>query len=127
MESPVAGWTASRYKTFLTSIIRGGFSKFPNKFKVLKNAFVEKRLNPDSGKVASFYLCKECGGQFTATNVQVDHKRPVVDVENGFEGWDAYIAGMYCHIRNLQVLCIACHKEKSAQERKARSTSRRKK
>ena len=49
--------------------------------------------------------------------VQVDHKSPVIDPEVGFISWDVYIDRMFCEKDNLQILCVDCHKEKTAQEK----------
>ena len=47
--------------------------------------------------------------------VQVDHIIPVVDFD-GFKDWDTYIKSLFCSIKNLQVLCRECHKEKTTRE-----------
>jgi len=113
-------WTEGRWRSFVTSTIRGGFRRYPPKFAVLKNAFVGKHINPDSGKLASFYTCKSCKKDFTAKNVQVDHIKPIVDPKIGFVSWDDFIEKLFCEVKNLQVLCIPCHKKKSALERTER-------
>jgi hypothetical protein len=126
MKSTVAHWTDSRYKSFVTSAIRGAFGRFPNKFAALKNAFVGKKTNKKTGREASHYKCAGCKKQFVAKDVAVDHVLPVVDPVVGFVSWDVYIERMFCDISNLQVLCSACHKEKTAEERKARCTTTKK-
>lgn len=64
------------------------------------------------------YRCAGCGGEFPLKSVQVDHKKPVVDVKKGFVSWDSFIERLYCSAKGLQVLCKdQCHKEKSASER----------
>lgn len=119
--SRVEGWTEGRYRSFITSAIRGGFRRFPNKYTVLKNAFTGKKKNKASGRIAAHYKCAECKKSFPNKEVQVDHINPVVDPVAGFQGWDVYIDRMYCAVENLQVLCRSCHKKKSTQERKERS------
>lgn len=113
----VDGWTDGRYRAFITSVIRSGFRRFPNKYKVLKNAIVGRKLNPSSGKMATFYTCAKCKGEFTSTNIEVDHKKPVVDPKEGFIDWDTFISRLYCPVANLQVLCKPCHKKKTATEK----------
>jgi ribosomal protein L44E len=115
--SPVKGWTAGRFKSFVTSALRGGFTRYPPKFEVLKNAFVSKKTNKATGRLASHYKCAKCKKQFVAKDVQVDHKDPVVG-EAGWESWDVYIERLYCTVDNLQVLCKGCHAVKTKEERK---------
>lgn len=114
-------WTEGRYRAFISSALRSAFRKWPPKFKVLKAAFVEKKINPASGKLASFYKCAKCKEDFVLKNVQVDHKNPVVDPKTGFVDWDTYIDRMLVPTTKLQVLCTPCHKAKTAKERTARN------
>lgn len=113
-------WTEGRYRSFVTSAIRGAFRRWPPKFKVLKNAQTTKKINKSSGKMAMHYKCAVCKKQFTSTNVQVDHILPVVDPETGFVDWDTFIDRMFCEEENLQVVCKPCHLKKSKEERKKR-------
>lgn len=114
-------WTVGRYRSFITSTIRGGFRRWPPKFSVLKKAIVGKKINPKSGRLATMYECAGCKGEFPSTSVQVDHKEPVVGTE-GFISWDDFIYNLFCEEGNLQVLCKTCHSVKTKQE-----TSERKK
>jgi 5-methylcytosine-specific restriction endonuclease McrA len=107
-------WTLGRFNSFVTSILRSGSRRWGPKYSVLNAAKTEKRINPKSGRVAQHFLCAICGGEFTATNVQVDHIRPI-----GFDKtWDEFIDGLFCEADNLQVLCTGCHSEKTKSERK---------
>jgi len=49
-------------------------------------------------------------------NIAVDHIKPIVDPDVGWVSWDETIEGMFCEKENLQVLCLAHHKEKCAEE-----------
>jgi len=77
--------------------------------------------------MAQHYRCAWCKGDFSSTNVAVDHIHPVVDPVKGFESWDEFIKRLYCEKDNLQVLCKECHTEKSALERDIRTKQRKKK
>lgn len=109
-------WTEGRYRSFITSCIRGGFRRWPPKYKVLAKAKVGKFLNPASGRIATMYKCNKCKQKFPATDVQVDHRKPVVSI-TGFTSWDDFIHSLFCEEDNLQVLCKSCHKIKSKLER----------
>ena len=110
-------WTAGRLKSFITSTIRAGFRRYPPKYETLKEAFIEKKKNPASGKIASFYKCNKCKKAFTAKNIQVDHINPVVDPVVGFVDWEVFIKRLFCDKKNLQILCLVCHKKKTEVEK----------
>jgi 5-methylcytosine-specific restriction endonuclease McrA len=58
----------------------------------------------------------------------VDHIIPVVDPAVGWTTWDDCIERLFCEPENLQLLCKACHSEKSREEidiaKKRRETSK---
>lgn len=120
MKSPVRDWTEGKFKSFIVSLIRSGFRKFPNKYNVLREALIGKEINPASGRLANMYMCRSCKGKFPATKVQVDHIEPVVNPKTGFTTWDDFITRMYCEEKGLQVLCTDCHDTKTKQERQKR-------
>ena len=110
-------WTDSKFKSFITSALRASSRRWPPKYKALKQAFVGRKVNVKTNKLAMHYLCVACEGEFVATDVQVDHIHPVVDPKTGFVSWDVYIDRMFCEIENLQVMCKTCHKVKTNQEK----------
>jgi predicted RNA-binding Zn-ribbon protein involved in translation (DUF1610 family) len=68
-----------------------------------------------------FYRCAGCGEEVPASlkvegsrrrsnNVHVDHIDPIIDPAVGWTTWDDCIERMFCEKDNLQVLCTACHK-----------------
>jgi len=110
-------WTPGRLKSFITSVIRGGFRKYPEKYECLNAAKVGKQVNVKTGRLAEHYKCNHCGGHYPAKDVNADHVLPVVDPAVGFVNWDVYIKRMYVDSSGLQVLCSACHIIKTAAER----------
>lgn len=118
----VKGWTDGRYRAFIFSAIRGGMRRYPPKFKCLEEACVGRKINKASGRKAKHYKCASCGNEFTQKEVQVDHKKPVVDPKKGFVDWNTYIDRMFCSIKNFQVLCLNCHKIKTKREKKRRTS-----
>ena len=113
-------WSDGRLKSFITSALRGAFRRYPNKYEVLKEALVGKRLNNKTNRVSAHYKCAECNEDFPTKEVQVDHVLPIVDPSEGFISWDAFIANLFCSKDNLQVLCKPCHKIKTLKENKKR-------
>ena len=86
---------------------------------------VKKKAWVERGK----YLCAGCKQVVPLTlnkkkYVFVDHKVPVVDTEEGFQGWDVFIERLFCEEYNLEVLCKSCHDTKSAEEREERKKSK---
>lgn len=110
-------WTEGRYRSFITSTLRGGMRRWPPKWKTLKKAEVGRITNKKTGKLAMHYICAGCNTPYPAKDVQVDHMSPVVDPATGFISWDVYIDRMFCEEYNLQVLCTTCHKAKTAKEK----------
>ena len=118
-------WTESRYRSFITSLIRSGTRRWAPVSEVQKEARVERGV----------YLCAGCGehvpntykeGRKRVQNIFIDHIDPVVDPAVGFTTWDDFIERMYCEKDNLQLLCRACHDLKSSEERAIAVERRRK-
>lgn len=116
-------WSEGRLKSFITSTLRGGFRRYPKKYEVLKEAFVDKRLNEKTKRVSSHYRCNKCKEVFPTKEVNVDHVNPIVPPSTGFTSWDDFINNLFCDKSNLQVLCSTCHTAKSAVENKLRKAT----
>ena len=114
-------WTEGRRRTFIISVLRGGMRRYPPKWETLKEACVGKLLNKATKRSALHYKCNKCKKNFVAKEVQVDHKKPVVDVKQGFVSYDVFIERLYCDRKNLQVLCKGCHDAKTKRESKRRT------
>ena len=109
-------WTQARFNAFVKSSLRGASRRWPPKYQCLNEAFVRKDINPKSGRLAKLYKCNLCTGLFAAADVQVDHIDPIIPA-TGFTTWDDVINRMFCEADNLQVVCVTCHKSKTAEER----------
>ena len=109
-------WTEARYKSFVVGNLRRISQKWPPIGDCLKQARVTR----------GEYLCAGCKEVVPATtkvdgkrvkNVHVDHIDPVVDPALGWENFDSFIQRLFCEPENLQVLCDACHKVKTDNEK----------
>ena len=66
-----------------------------------------------------WYHCAKCG--INTEKPTVDHCIPVVSPKEGFKDWDRYIQNLlFCNEKELDVLCRACHKDKTKKENKQR-------
>lgn len=99
-------------------MLRAGHKRWPIKIAVKNDAKLGKKINPDSGRMAEFYRCSICLGEFTNNNVEVDHVSPVVDPSVGFLDWNTYISRLFSSRENYQLVCKACHKIKTNNEKK---------
>jgi len=82
-------------------------------------AIIEYKTKKDGSPSKQFKIvghrCANCGKHITLDEkLQVDHKLPVKDGVNRLN----MLNRLWCHIDYLQVLCIACHMEKTNKERK---------
>lgn len=116
-------WTQARFNSFIKSTLRAASRRWEPKYTCLKDAYVDKRTNIDTGRIAMHYRCAGCLSVSPASKVQVDHISPVIDPVVGFTTWDDVINRMFCEKDNLQVLCTECHNKKTALE-KAQSKER---
>jgi len=114
-------WTEARFKSFVTSALRAASRRWPVKYLALKQALIGRKTNKKTGKLAQHFKCNACNEAFVAADVQVDHISPVVDPAKGFISWDIYVDRLFCEIDNMQVLCVPCHKLKSATEKLTRT------
>lgn len=122
----------------IRSAIRRAFSRSPVVQEVLKEARSERPRYKKDGTLAKKphveYSCAACGRRFKGTEVAADHIDPVVDIEDGFQGWDVFVERLgWERKENLQVICsyklkdkhlygdiASCHHQKTQAERAAR-------
>ena len=108
-------WTEARYNSFVKGALRSASQRWPPKYKTLTEACVGQQVNPASGRLAKFYTCACCKGEFPAKSIEIDHIIPVVPV-TGFDSWDGVVERMYCEKQYLRAVCKPCHKSISKQE-----------
>ena len=116
-------WTQSRYNSFVKSALRSASVKWPPRYTVLNEAFVERAINPATGRLAKLYRCHNCEGLFPQSSVEVNHIEAVIPV-TGFDSWDGVVARMFCEKDGLEVVCKACHKLITQEENKQRKENK---
>jgi hypothetical protein len=61
------------------------------------------------------YQCESCKGSFGPKEINRDHVEPVIAV-TGWVNWEEYIKRLFVKSEGIQILCIACHENKTATE-----------
>jgi len=95
-------------KTRVTSVLRKLSMQWPAIGECRRNA----RVAPGE------YQCKRCG--FIDSKIDVNHKEPVIDPEDGFVSFDVYIARLFVPVEGLEAICKECHKEITNKQRSRR-------
>lgn len=73
------------------------------------------------------YKCAGCDNIFHNSQVNMDHRSPVINVRTSWVSWDHYIKSLLCDIDNWNCLCITCHASKTAVENEQRKMNKKKK
>ena len=115
-------WTEARFNSFIKSSLRSASIRWPPRYETLNNAFVDKRINEKTGRLAKHFECNLCKGHFPQKDVEVNHKDPVVPT-SGFDSWDNVIERMFCESDGLELLCEPCHKNVTKNENLLRKTN----
>lgn len=116
-------WTQSRYNSFVKSALRSASVRWPPRYTVLNEAFVERAINPATGRLAKLYQCNRCRGLFPQANIDINHIEAVVPT-TGFDSWDGVIERMFCEKEGLEALCKSCHKEVTKEENTTRKENK---
>jgi len=105
----------------IRSALRRTFSRSPIVREVLMSGRREVPKYCKDGtrakKDSVQYKCNVCNKWVGSTKCEVDHIKPVIDNEIGFQTWEIFIARLFCNILNLQIICSDCHDKKTTAER----------
>lgn len=101
--------------------LRRAFSRSPIVQEVMAESRREvPRFNKDGSRHKKNWVqrqCQVCGEWVSTSKMAVDHKIPVISVEEGKTNWDEFIARLWCAKENLQRICDPCHDKKTYAER----------
>jgi 5-methylcytosine-specific restriction endonuclease McrA len=105
--------------------IRGAIRRIFSRSPVVREVLFEgrrevPRYNKDGSRAKKDsvqYQCQVCDEFVSSTKIAVDHKIPVISVEEGFQDWNIFVARLFCQKENLQRICDPCHQEKTNEER----------
>lgn len=93
-------------KTWIMSTLRRASYRWPARNEAEKLGRVDRGL----------YKCAMCEGSFRSKEYAIDHIKPVISLKDGFTSWDEVIETLFCDIEGFQILCHACHDQKTAIE-----------
>lgn len=110
-------WTAARFNSFIKSALRSASIRWPPKYSCLNKAYIGKKVNRKTGRLAKHFKCNSCNEEFPQSEIAVDHIDSVIDPIIGFVSWDEVIRRMFCEEDGLQVLCKQCHLIKTTAEK----------
>ena len=111
-------WSEARYFSFIRSLLRRGFMKYPVKYSV-KNEASRPYKGTDKRRKKE-YQCAVCSGWFADKEVAVDHIVPCGSLKS-YDDLPRFVSTLYCEANNLQVICNTCHQQKSNREREERA------
>jgi len=119
-------WTEARFRSFIRGGLRSISMRWPPKNKVKQNARVARGVYLCAGYKREAHevpasLPPKPGNKRRINNVIVDHCEPVINPKRGFVSWDELINRLFVEAERLQILCHACHLEKTKDERQCRT------
>ena len=117
-------WTKAQLESYIVAGIRKLWLGWGVRRDVMDAAFVERKTNAETNRIAKHYRCAHCNKTYPGRDVNVDHITPVVDPNEGRKSWDEYIERMLVEADKLQVLCKTCHDAKTAEENKTRRSKK---
>lgn len=99
------------WERFIISRARQVWGWSPARKEALRKALVGPNL----------WRCATCSKLIGPKDRDVDHKHAAIDPKDGWVSWDSYFTRLLdITSDNLDVVCKACHKEKTQSENKKR-------
>lgn len=102
--------------------LRRVFGRSELRRKIIEASIVKGYKDPKRKAVKFWVKCEECKKMEAKSNVQVDHKDPLIPIHSSLEemDWDELINRLWCKEENLSILCRPCHFSKTKAENKER-------
>ena len=117
-------------KTWVIWALRKASYRWPPRSAALRKAaaakdeYAKKPGEKVSKLVRNFYTCAGCAEVFSRKGVSIDHIKPVIDPKKGWQGFDVYVARMFCAVEGMQILCSQCHDAKTKKENNVRKETK---
>lgn len=112
----------AKERNLLKGVMRRLFGRSEVRRSVIDKAIIKGYKDPKRKAVKFWVKCEECGKLEAKSNVQVDHRTPLVPLDKSLEdmSWDEVVDRLWCDEDNLQIICKPCHIAKSKAENKIR-------
>lgn len=101
-------------RMFARSALRRASTRWPPKNEAMASARIERGI----------YACAKCAQHFRRKEIQVDHKDPVIPLTGSDITLDEEAQRLFVYKHGYQILCLSCHKRKSAEENNLRRLNR---
>ena len=116
-------WTEARLRSFAMSAVRR--AQWPQKYKAIQRAFVEKGVNPATGRPCKLHKCELTGDMLPASGMHADHKIPVIPLDGKWGdttewlgyNWNELLPRLWCEANDFQAISKVAHKQKTKEER----------
>ena len=133
MKKPITDWNKFRDQ-FVRETLRKASFRWPPRTTAIRNARVDRRSNPATGKDCWHVKCALCYNVVMEREARLDHIYPVVPLPGVQEEGTAssklnvgdYVLRMFPEAAGFQVLCHSCHSAKTKEETGLRAEARRK-
>jgi 5-methylcytosine-specific restriction endonuclease McrA len=107
------------------NLIKGALRRVFSRSNLRREALAKHDISfsdPLRPRVTRWSWCGECGILEPTYKMEVDHKKPVIEVNETMDDltWDELIGRIWCDIGNLSPVCKDCHKIKTKKENKER-------
>ena len=99
-----------KFKSFVINTLRRASYRWIPRNEAKKKAKINRGI----------YECSTCKKHVRNKEIKMDHKECVVDVKQGFQGFDIYITRLFCDENGFAALCSECHDIKTKAEREER-------
>lgn len=108
-------------KGLIKGALRRVFSRSDLRKAVIDTAEI-RHADPKHPRVKRWSRCAECKEPTPRYKMQLDHKLPVVALDEQFDqlSLDVFVDRLWCEEHNLTPMCRECHDSKSKAENKQR-------
>jgi 5-methylcytosine-specific restriction endonuclease McrA len=109
-----AGWSKSKYFSFIRSNLRKMTMRWPVKQKYLSSLC---RPAPKGSRFKYVCNCEQCGVELGKSKAEIDHIIPAGSLK-GYEDLPGFVSRLLCTSSNLRLLCHDCHAVYTLADRK---------
>lgn len=112
----------AKERNLVKGALRRLFGRSEIRRNVIEKAIIKGYSDPKRKAVKFWVKCETCGKMEAKSNVQIDHREPLIPIDSSLEEmtWDQVVDRLWCDEDNLAIICKPCHRSKSSAEMKER-------